>query len=1280
MAQVFEVQYRINVQHEAALQAIGQFQEATTQLAHMSRRFDTVTKSIGKLNSAFKSIQTKPINITVNLQTKKAKESLREITDSVKALGGLSKLNMTVPDISKFADDITKVKNAATKLNNSDIKITANTGKAIESLDALLKKIEAVLAKKKIVITATAAGASSAIDTKDSDSKSKGKSKKNKTPQTPAASPSFNAGSSRASNFSMIGDIHANSGTNIVGEAFKGVGVAYGLSSFMSGIEGVFKDAVEYENISQTTKNILGSHDKSANFESNFEQMNKIMREVGVETKFTATEVASAGKFLAMAGLGINDIKQAMRPIANLALIGDTDLGETADVTTNIMTGYEIPSNKMKDVADILTMTFTKSNVTLMELAESFKYAGTVARSAGLDVEQAAAAFGVMGDAGIKASSAGTMLRMMLVNMQKPTKNQKEAWKKLQISPKDANGNLKDFNELMLALNKKSKEMSSGEFNSLFYQAFRVTAATGALALVRHADKLQEVTELNKQSYGLSDELGEAKKNTIEGLWYQMTSAFTESGMQGFEAMQGAIRDFLQRMIKLMKSPDFVEALSSAMQIFMKLTEMVVDMFNSFMKAWNAIPDWAKTGIVQFARLQLIFSIMTGSAKTILATFLSVKKVFSGNWLSTFKNLWLSFQRRRYMPGELRRNQAEAMEFKERLLDRYRAMRDENYKPGTRHPYSNSQANKAVKQHLQRANARTLARWGVPAASNAAVSAATNTIAAGAGAAGAGAGSAMSNVIKPITKFVTTHPIAIGVTAIVGALSSLALYIYNIYQTTQDAISANERWSESYRKLGVDQLDATDPNSRVIANIRITTSEIKSQSEKLKILGEQWHQYWIEKNGGVSNNAKTDNANKAADKDDTFRNNLKVADSWFSFGAKSDLEERMKQLGGYYYTKHNDFVMPGGFKIFLKDGNLSETALVQMALYQYGANQNHPDKLKVESFLSKYAHQADSYGDMVNILNSQINPILDRKKSALTSQYISAEKALEMSEFDVNRTAAVTYALSESMLKVKESYENMLNLWKDIDDKKNIDALRAQEVLSEHVSSILFDRKYGLFGTDSWFQNVSKIYENPTAFGLNRNASVAEITGLINQSFDDLIEFYNGLDNKYKPFFAQFLNRSLFSKLLPEGQTLNSGGWEGGNQVGDVMTGGDGKKYTWKQLVTPDNKTYHAWMSKDGSIYTPKDAKETKTWEPSNNGKSPNNSVHNGSDQSQYKSHYNQSSAPKQVIVKIENLMRVDNQTIDMTDDRQVAALNNVKQELATVLLDVVQDFNSNIV
>ena len=69
---------------------------------------------------------------------------------------------------------------------------------------------------------------------------------------------------------------------------------------------------------------------------------------------------------------------------------------------------------------------------------------------------------------------------------------------------------------------------------------------------------------------------------------------------------------------------------------------------------------------------------------------------------------------------------------------------------------------------------------------------------------------------------------------------------------------------------------------------------------------------------------------------------------------------------------------------------------------------------------------------------------------------------------------------------------------------------------------------------------------------------------------------------------------------------------------------------------------------------------------------------HNGADQSQYRSHNNYNAAPKQLIVRIENLMHVEHQTIDMTDDRQVAAIANVKQELATALLDVVQDFNAN--
>ena len=256
----------------------------------------------------------------------------------------------------------------------------------------------------------------------------------------------------------------------------KGMGVAYGLSSLMSGVTSVFRDASAYDNITQTTKNILQAHDKNIGFETRFDEMNQLMRQVGVETKYTAPQVAEAGKFLAMAGFDVDQIKQAVRPISDIALVGDTDLGETADVVTNIMTAYEIPAKQMDNTADILTMTFTKTNTTLLELAESFKYAGTVAHQSGLDFETASAALGVLGDAGLKGSHAGTTLRMMLLNMMNPTKRGQEAWDLLGISTKDKNGNLRNFTDILSELHEKQQSMTSGDFTTLINKMFRVTA------------------------------------------------------------------------------------------------------------------------------------------------------------------------------------------------------------------------------------------------------------------------------------------------------------------------------------------------------------------------------------------------------------------------------------------------------------------------------------------------------------------------------------------------------------------------------------------------------------------------------------------------------------------------------------------------------------------------------------------------------------------------------------------------------------------------------------
>lgn len=1246
MPQVYEVQYQINVNNGPALESIRQFQQATVQLEQLSRRFDVVAQKIGKINSAFNSIQTKPINIQVN--TTSAETALKRVLGLMNNIQTRSKTVLSAPNLGGLTTTMKDVQKLTNSINHNVIKPKANTANAIASLDALLKKINQVKANKNITITASAAGASKAAGRTASSAI-----------QTVRVAPQRGAGHSTylyPSTRQVLGPTYAQTGTNVAGEMIKGMGVAYGLSALMSGISGVFRDASNYENISMTTRNILGAHDNRPTFSADFEQMNQLMRQVGVETKFTAPEVASAGKFLAMAGYRTDDIRNAIRPISSLALIGDANLGETADVVTNIMTGYEIPANQMRNVADILTMTFTKSNTTLMELAESFKYAGTIAKQSGMEFETTAAAIGVLGDAGIKASHAGTTLRMMLMNMQAPTKKQKAAWDALGISPKDANGNLKDFNTLMSELNKKSKEMSGGDFTSLFYQAFRVTAATGAMALVRNADKLQEVSDLNKTgSYGLSEKLSEAKKNTIEGLWYQMTSAFTESGMKGFEQMQGAIRAFLQKMIQLMKSPEFVEALSSAMQMFMRLVEVVTGVFKKIMGLWNWLPNWVKDGIVYFVKIQMTFGIIAATAQSFLSTWIMIRGVMMGDWLS--KALLKPLATVVVYATQLYNIQRNILG-----LSRGRAFLGMLGGGWTRV--------KRIGKHVLSGLMGTGTSTSVMG----------STVAAGA--TNFTGNIAKVGVASPLG-LLAISPFVTGCIAAVAAITTIGYQIRDTIQVTNEARRANEAWAASYKNLGIAKLDMSDPDSLTIGNMRIFTSELLDQSEKLRLAGDMWHRYWQEKNG--LSQPQNDNS-KVADMDENFKKNLEAADAWFNVsGAYTPI---IKALGGKIestYTPPVDSRGPGMWtystnlygKNFSWTNDMNENTAVQFALAQLGANSENKERKQWEKYLLTAATRANSYQDLQTVINGIRNEIDSRQWDAKWDN-ISSENAAEMTWDNVTHSQMYILALRDQMKAVFNSWNDFGDILKDADEGKDVDAERLQRVLFQRISPLL-DPRYGLFGTDGWIQNLKKIYDNPAAFGL-AGADVAEISGRITDTFDAIINFYNTLDNKYKPLFAQYLNRSPFEEILKDGHSLGAGGFTGGSKEGDKMVGADGKTYTWtKHFSGPDGKFYFMWQDKNGNKYNPQDAKNT--WSPDEDGSNDlSDSLHNGTDQSEYKSHYNQSSAPKQVIVNIENLMRVDKQTIDLTDGRQTAAVMNMKQQLAIALLDVVQDFNAQII
>lgn len=366
----------------------------------------------------------------------------------------------------------------------------------------------------------------------------------------------------------------------------KGMGVAYGIAGAGQLVSSIIKNATEYDNLIQSTKNILQTHDKKGNFKQRFAAMEAVVRDVGVQTKFTAPEVADASKFLAMAGLDLDAIKTAIRPIADIALVGDTNLGETADVVTNIMTAYRMKPHQMRNAADVMTMTFTKSNTTLMEMAEAYKYSAALLSAGGIAFEESAGALGILGDAGIKGSQAGTTLRTIMANIVNPTKKQLGNWERIGVQRTGADGKVRPLKDIFQDL------ANAGLYVDDFYKLFHKTAAQGAVSLANSVEKWNEIIADNFLSDGLSKKLADEKKETLQGLWAQLTSAFTEDGMKGFGGIQETIKDQLRKGIAWLKTNEAVDLFKRGAKNFMEFGSMMLNSFRQIYGIFEKI-GWA---------------------------------------------------------------------------------------------------------------------------------------------------------------------------------------------------------------------------------------------------------------------------------------------------------------------------------------------------------------------------------------------------------------------------------------------------------------------------------------------------------------------------------------------------------------------------------------------------------------------------------------------------------------------------------------------------------------
>lgn len=334
-----------------------------------------------------------------------------------------------------------------------------------------------------------------------------------------------------------------------------------------------------------------------------FDDLRNKAQELGAATAFSATEAANGMEFLAKAGLDTNQILSAIPNTLALASAGGIDLATSADILSNIMSGMGIAANESGRAADVLSKAASSSNVDINMLGETMKYVAPIAKQLGVTLEEASAIIGVLGNAGIQASTAGTSLRSMFTRFNTHS-GAKKAFDELGISLQDANGDMRSMIDVMHDLSIATDGMDA-EVKLDFFKDMAGVEAMSALAvavdaaadgsLVNLKDKLEGASGAAEEMAGIRMQgfNGEMKtlKSVVEGLILDIAdTGILYLATQGVKLLASLVRG-LVFVLESVKS--VFGALASVFRFFMDIAismfQYLSDNSESLIKALKVI-------------------------------------------------------------------------------------------------------------------------------------------------------------------------------------------------------------------------------------------------------------------------------------------------------------------------------------------------------------------------------------------------------------------------------------------------------------------------------------------------------------------------------------------------------------------------------------------------------------------------------------------------------------------------------------------------------------------
>lgn len=270
-------------------------------------------------------------------------------------------------------------------------------------------------------------------------------------------------------------------------------------------------------------------------------------KEMGEKTKFSASESAEALKYMAMAGWKTNDMLDGLEGIMNLAAASGEDLGTTSDIVTDALTAFGLTASDSGHFADILATAASNANTNVSMMGETFKYCAPVAGALGFSAKDTAEAIGLMANAGIKSSQAGTSLRTIMNQLSSDIEISGEKIGDVTIATTNADGSMRNLKDILADCRVAFNGLSESEQTANAKAIFGMEAMSGFLSLMNAApadiEKLEgAISSCDGVTQQMADTMNDnltgqitLLKSQLEGLAIQFTDLIMPYLRQGVE-------------------------------------------------------------------------------------------------------------------------------------------------------------------------------------------------------------------------------------------------------------------------------------------------------------------------------------------------------------------------------------------------------------------------------------------------------------------------------------------------------------------------------------------------------------------------------------------------------------------------------------------------------------------------------------------------------------------------------------------------------------------------